>query len=64
MNEQWKNLQDHQMEIITAVLGLVIFVLVTAVPALAPYKDVLLEIALVIVGLIFGTSVKKGLTRR
>ena len=60
MNKFRVALNDYQAQIVTAVIGAVISVLVVAVPALAEYKDVLLELALLIVGLIVGQSIQKA----
>ena len=59
MKRKLVELNQYQAQLITAVIGAVIMVLVTAVPALEPYKDALLEIALIIVGLIVGQSLQK-----
>jgi len=53
-------LNDYQAQLVTAVVGAVIAVLVVAVPALAEYKEVLLELALIVVGLIVGQSIQKA----
>lgn len=53
-------LNAYQAQLVTAIVGAVIAVLVVAVPALAEYKDVLLEVALIVVGLIVGQSIQKA----
>ena len=59
MKRKFLELNEYQAQLITAVVGAIIAVLVVAVPALAEYQDVLLEIVLIVVGLIVGQSVQK-----
>jgi uncharacterized membrane protein len=60
MNKFRVALNDYQAQIVTAVIGAIVSVLVVAVPALAQYQDVLLEIILLVVGLIVGVSLQKS----
>lgn len=60
MKRKLLELNEYQAQIITAIIGAAIMVLVQVVPALVPYQDVLLEIDLIIAGLIIGQSVQKA----
>lgn len=60
MNKFRVALNDYQAQIVTAVIGAILSVLVVLVPELAQYKDVLLEVILLIVGLIVGQSIQKA----
>lgn len=60
MNKFRVALNDYQAQIVTAVIGAILSVLVVLVPELAQYQDVLLEVILLIVGLIVGQSIQKA----
>lgn len=52
-------LNDYQAQLITAIVGVVVVILVTAVPQLQPYQDNLTQIIMILVGLIVGQSIQK-----
>jgi hypothetical protein len=60
MNKLTKGTNDYLAQLVLALVGVGLTVLVTAVPALAPYQEVLLEILAVVVALIFGVSIQKA----
>ncbi len=64
MNNQLKQLKEHQAELITAVIGAIVMILVTAVPGLKPYQEALTSILLILASLILGISIKKGLSAK
>jgi hypothetical protein len=60
MNKLQQGTNDYLAQLVLALVGVGLTVLVTAVPALAPYQEVLLEILAVVVALIFGVSIQKA----
>ena len=63
MNKVREGTNDYLAQIVLIIIGAVVHVLVTVVPDLAQYQEIISQLIWMIVAAILGISVQKGLQK-